>query len=79
VNALTTALEILGDIELSAGQLAQLRALDRKYAQRVYTLLHDSESGTRRELTEAEVADLEAKLRSDIFALLTPEQQSLLP
>lgn len=79
MSALTTALEMLGDIQLSPGQLAQLRALDRKYAQRVYTLLHDSEAGTRRELTEAEVADLEAKLRSDIYALLTPEQQSLLP
>jgi hypothetical protein len=78
MNALTMALEMLGNIELSPGQLAQLRALDRKYAQRVYTLLHDSEAGTPRELTEAEAADLEDKLRSDVFALLTPEQQDLL-
>jgi hypothetical protein len=78
MNALTMALEMLGNIELSPGQLAQLRALDRKYAQRVYTLLHDSEAGTRRELTAAEAADLEDKLRSDVFALLTPEQQDLL-
>jgi hypothetical protein len=72
------ALELLGNIEPSPGQLAQLRALDRKYAQRVYTLLHDSEAGTPRELTEAEAADLEDKLRSDVFALLTSEQQDLL-
>jgi hypothetical protein len=78
MNALTMALELLGNIELSPGQLAQLRALDRKYAQRVYTLLHDSEAGTPRELTEAEAADLEDKLRSDVFALLTSEQQDLL-
>jgi Spy/CpxP family protein refolding chaperone len=79
MNALTTAAEILGDIELSPGQLAQLRALNRKYAQRVYALLHPSEATRREELTGSEAADLEAKLRSDILALLTPEQQSLLP
>jgi Spy/CpxP family protein refolding chaperone len=78
MNALTMATEMLGNVELTPGQLAQLRALDRKYAQRVYTLLHDSEDGTRRELTEAEAADLEAKLRSDVHALLTPEQQGQL-
>jgi Spy/CpxP family protein refolding chaperone len=77
MNALTLAAEILGDTELTPGQLAQLRALDRKYAQRVYTLLH-SESGTARELSEAEAADLEAKLRTDVLAVLTPEQQSRL-
>jgi Spy/CpxP family protein refolding chaperone len=78
MNALTMATEMLGNVELTPGQLAQLRALDRKYAQRVYTLLHDSEDGIRRELTEAEAADLEAKLRSDVLALLTPEQQGQL-
>jgi Spy/CpxP family protein refolding chaperone len=77
MNALTMATEMLGNVELTPGQLAQLRALDRKYAQRVYTLLHDSEAGTR-ELSEAEAADLEAKLRSDVHALLTPEQQGQL-
>jgi Spy/CpxP family protein refolding chaperone len=77
MNALTVALEMLGNIELTPGQLAQLRALDRKYAQRVYTLLHDSEDGTR-QLTEVEAADLEAKLRSDVLDLLTPEQQGQL-
>jgi hypothetical protein len=79
MNALTTAAEILGNLELSPGQLAQLRALNRKYAQRAYTLLHPPNAAPREELTEAEAADLEAKLRSDILALLTPEQQSLLP
>lgn len=77
MNALTMASELLGDLELSPGQLAQLRALDRKYAQRVYTLLHESDV-TRQELTDAEGADLHARLVSDILALLTPEQQSLL-
>jgi hypothetical protein len=75
MNAFTLAAEIFGDIELSPGQLAQLRALDRKYAQRVYTLLHDS--GASRELTQAEAADLEARLRADVLDLLTPEGRNL--
>jgi hypothetical protein len=73
VNALTIATEMLGDIDLSPGQLAQLRALNRKYAQRVYTLLHRSEATPQEELTEAEAADLHARLTADILAVLTPE------
>jgi hypothetical protein len=77
MNALTVAADILGNISLSPGQLAQLRALNRKYAQRAYSLLHES-SAPRRELSDAEAADLQAMLVSDILAMLTPEQQSLL-
>lgn len=77
MNAQTIASQLLDDIELSPGQLAQLRALDRKYAQRLYTLLHDCDDGKSRELTEAEAADLEARLRADVLALLTPEQRNL--
>jgi hypothetical protein len=76
VNALAVAAEMLGDLELSSGQLAQLRALDRKYAQRVYTLLHDSD-GAKRDLTELEAAGLRAQLESDITDLLTAEQRNL--
>jgi hypothetical protein len=71
------AKELLGDLEPSPGQLAQLRALDRKYAQRVYSLLHESDI-PRQELTDGEAADLRAMLVSDILALLTPEQKGLL-
>jgi hypothetical protein len=60
VNALAEAARMLGDLELTSGQLAQLRALDRKYAQRRY------EGGTEEELLAA--------LRSDILEMLTPEQ-----
>jgi hypothetical protein len=56
---------MLGDMELSPGQLAQLRALDRKYAQRRF-------EGRR---SDAELLDL---LRSDILAVLTPEQERAL-
>jgi hypothetical protein len=65
MNALTEAARMLGDMELSPGQLAQLRALDRKYAQRRF-------EGRRPE------ADLLELLRSDILAMLTPEQQRAL-
>jgi hypothetical protein len=77
MNALTIALQMLGNIELTPGQLAQLRALNRKYAQRVYTLLHPSDAAPREELTPAEAADLHANLRADILALLSPEQLKL--
>jgi hypothetical protein len=56
---------MLGDMELSSGQLAQLRALDRKYAQRLYA----------RRLPEPELL---AMLRADILAMLTPEQERAL-
>ena len=77
MNALSIASELLGNLELSPGQLAQLRALDRKYAQRIYTLMHESEAGTR-ELSDAETADLDARLTTDILGMLTPEQLDLL-
>ena len=60
MNALAEAARMLGDMELTSGQLAQLRALDRKYAQRRY------EGGTEEALLAA--------LRSDILEMLTPEQ-----
>ena len=65
MNALAEAARMLGDMELSPGQLAQLRALDRKYAQRRF-------EGRR---SDAELLDL---LRSDIVAVLTPEQERAL-
>jgi hypothetical protein len=77
MNAFTIAAELLGNISLSPGQLAQLRALDRKYAQRVYSLLHQPDAA-RQELTGSEAADLSAKLEADILPLLTPGQQRLL-
>jgi hypothetical protein len=65
MNALAEAARLLGDIALSPGQLAQLRALDRKYAQQRY----------ERRRPEAE---LRAMLRLDILAVLTPEQERAL-
>jgi hypothetical protein len=65
MNALAEAARMLGDMELSPSQLAQLRALNRKYAQRLYER-HGSE------------AELRALLRSDILAMLTAEQKRAL-
>jgi hypothetical protein len=53
---------MLGDMELRPSQLAQLRALNRKYAQRLYARRHPE-------------SDLLAMLRSDILAILTAEQE----
>jgi Spy/CpxP family protein refolding chaperone len=72
MNALRMAERMLGSMELTPDQLAQLHALNRKYAQRAYTLLHERGAS---ELTEAEEAELRARLRSDILAMLTPEQR----
>ena len=55
---------MLGDMELSPAQLAQLRALGRRYAQRSF------EGGSPEELR--------ARLRADIREMLTPEQRETL-
>jgi hypothetical protein len=90
MNAFTVAAEMLGDMRLSPGQLAQLRAIDAKYQQRLFTLLNRDDTdadatgspasldGTRSErtLNDRERSDLEAVIRSDILDMLTPEQLS---
>jgi hypothetical protein len=43
VDAFSVAAQMLGELELGPGQLAELRAIDSKYHQRLYTLLHASE------------------------------------
>ncbi len=76
MNALTMAAQMLGDLELTPGQLAQLHALNRKYAQRLYTLRREVKDSAA---MEAEVAGLRDMLASDILAMLTPEQERALP
>ena len=63
MSAMAEVAKLLGDIELSPGQLAQVRALDRKYAQLDY-----DRRGTKSERRTA--------LQGEILALLTPEQWS---
>jgi hypothetical protein len=91
MDAFTVAAQLLGDVELSPFQLTQLRAINRKYYQKLYTLLHEcndvagpigprvasSTTHTERELTEAELAGLHAMLTADVRAVLTSEQQRM--
>lgn len=74
MDPFTTASELLGDLELTPGQLAHLRALDRKYAQRLHGLLH-KEGKSKSELSQAEAEDLQRRLVADILDMLTPEQR----
>jgi hypothetical protein len=92
MDAFTVAAQMLGGLELGSGQLAQLRAIDSKYQQRLYTLLHASDTPARpggsypepdahpveRGPTPAELAELRAMLVSDIRGLLSPEQRGRL-
>lgn len=84
MNAYTLAAELLGGVELSVGQLAELRAIDMKYQQRLFTLLHRSGADAagpsaparaEREPTAEELASLRETIESDLFDLLTPEQR----
>jgi hypothetical protein len=59
MNALAEASRLLGDRELTQAQLAQLRALDRKYAQWLYE---------RREPEEV----LRERLKAEILELVAP-------
>jgi hypothetical protein len=90
MNVFAMATRMLGDMQLSAGQLAQLRAIDRNFQQRLYTLLNSPPVDARgpaaspanargeRELTASEASELNAMVASEILAMLTPEQRRLL-
>lgn len=89
MNAYSLATELLGDIELSAGQLSQLRALDYRYQLEVQRLLSLREvqgppgaaAGPVARPPEPGPEDL-ARLRlmmvAGIRELLTPGQRALL-
>lgn len=91
MNAYTLAAQLLADVELSTGQLAQLRAIDMKYQQQLFTLLHRrgadaaapadvrvSSAGVEREPTPDELATLRETIVSDLLSMLTPEQRDAL-
>ena len=80
MTAFTVAKALLGDLSLTVGQLTQLRAIDHKYQQRLYTLLHAEERGGRAIAgqtapTSAEIAELDRLAETDILDMLTPEQR----
>ena len=79
MNAYTLAAQLLGDTQLSGGQLAQLRTIDASHQQRLFTLLHDG--GARREAREptaSELAALRETIVRDLLGMLTPEQRAAL-
>ncbi|MGH7504135.1 MAG: hypothetical protein ACRELX_00720 [Longimicrobiales bacterium] len=85
MDAFTVAEELIPGIELSADQLAQLRAINHKYYSRLFALSRTPGTGpaptgattphTPREPTAQEASELRATLVADLLALLTPEQR----
>lgn len=73
MDAYAVAGEILGDLALSPGQVAQLRAIDHEHQQRLCALVHGG-----REPSAAERAELRALLASAVRGILTPEQRAAL-
>ena len=73
-SAFSVAEHLLGRLTLTPGQTAQLRAIDHKYQQSLYTML----SGARRAPTEAERSQLDAMAARAIIEMLTPEQRATL-
>ena len=80
-DAYTVAASMLGGKELSPTHVAQLRAINRKYYQRMLEMLEGSPGGApppdsatesphRRALTPDESAELEAMLTSDVRAVV---------
>jgi hypothetical protein len=91
MSAYAVAERLLGDMPLSVGQLTQLRAIDRKYQQRLFTLLHAAEGDGRepaavrrfgssvvrsaRTPTDAEISELDEIAAADILDMHTPDQR----
>jgi hypothetical protein len=70
-GAFALANRILGGLTLSMGQLAQLRVIDHKYQQRLFTLL----DGAPRAPTTAEISLLDDDAVLEIVEMLTPTQR----
>ena len=78
MDACTVAREVLGPIELTPMQVAQLRAIDHEHQQRLFALLHPAEGGPPRVATPAELAVLRASLQPAVLGILTPAQRGRL-
>lgn len=77
MSAYEIAAKLLGDVSWSPGQLAELRAIDSKYQQRLFTLLHGErpDAAHRERPTDDELSRLDAMAAADIRAMLTPDQR----
>jgi Spy/CpxP family protein refolding chaperone len=82
MNAYTIAREMLGGMDLTPMQVAQLRAIDHEHQQRLFALLHaphaEPHAGPGRAATPEELASLRASLESGIRGILTPAQRARL-
>ncbi len=73
-GAFSVAERLLNRVTLTAGQTAQLRAIDHKYQQSLYTMLQ----GALRAPTAAERAQLDDIAAREIMEMLTTEQRTRL-
>ncbi|HET9983315.1 MAG TPA: hypothetical protein VFQ38_07000 [Longimicrobiales bacterium] len=91
MDAFSVAAQTIPGIELTPGQLAQLRAIDHGHQTRVFELLRQPAvppSGgpsagaagalPTRKLTDVEIGDLRATLVADIRGMLTVEQRRVI-
>lgn len=80
MDAFTVAAEILGDRQLTSGQIAQLRAINQRYWQAVFVMRHSGgEQGEQgaTALTAAQITELRAMLEWEIQGLRVPDQSEL--
>lgn len=80
MDAFTMAEDMLHGIELSADQLAQLRAINHEYYTRLFALSRsgtagDAKGAATRTATPAEMEELHATMAREIREMLTPEQR----
>jgi NAD(P)-dependent dehydrogenase (short-subunit alcohol dehydrogenase family) len=78
MDAYTVAREMLGGMELTPMQVAQLRAIDHEHQQRLFALVHAEQGGPARAVAAAEVAALRASLQSAVLGILTAGQRARL-
>lgn len=89
MNAYSVAAELLGDLQLSSDQHAQLRAIDYRFQLEVQRRLQAREGSARpggaaptaaagAALGPDDLAALRARLLADIREMLTPQQREIL-
>ena len=71
-SAFTVAKRLLAGITLTVSQTGQLRAIDHKYQQSLYTMLQ----GATRAPTDAERSHLDQVAADEIMKMLTPGQRA---
>ncbi|HKW47794.1 MAG TPA: hypothetical protein VJN70_10125 [Gemmatimonadaceae bacterium] len=70
-GAYTVAERMLGNLALTPQQSGQLRAIDHKYQQALFTMLN----GAQRAPTITEMSQLDEIAARDIRVMLTPDQR----